>query len=506
MNNNKTLNFNSLLCFLGWFILLLLIYKIQEINLERPFWIDEVYSVLTANVDNLYELLSNYYQGCDTNPPLYFLLLHIWIKIFGENVAAIKILSFLFVVIGLFFLLKIELLKESEKILCVAVFFVSTYVSFYLIREARAYSLQFCLASLVIYLYSKNDNSCSYKRIWKVSVVNTLLLYTHYYSIFYVGAMIFLDIWKFIKTQDYKKIGISVLPLALFLPWIPAIINQASAINMLTSHKPPTLANLANFFIFYYSNNFFLFFFLLFSTIVLFFLPFEKNNIKKKRMELKNKAVENKFFFIRLLLFLIIPFIFIIISSKLSFFKFYERYFGLSYISIFIFLSYLLQKSRKQAYKTFYFFFVSFLVFIQISYGRKEKDETKTNLENYLFLLNYNNLAFENPYYFYPLYFYASKIYKKNFMAYYVIDFESSKNNTKIINDLADYVGAVNVRKFFKLPFILTCEEFEEKIDSCFFINDEDRFLFERKFINNPKYELNFVTPHFIVLKKNKKL
>ena len=150
-------NINKFFFLLKWGLLIYVMYGVMKVNLDRPFWLDEVYSVITSSFSTPIELIKNYFLGLDQNPPLYFIVLNLLLKIFGENVIAMKMMSFIFVMIGFYFLLKIEYLKNGDKHLLTALFFLSPYISFYLLREVRPYSLQSCLASIGMYIYSKPE-------------------------------------------------------------------------------------------------------------------------------------------------------------------------------------------------------------------------------------------------------------------------------------------------------------------------------------------------------------
>lgn len=60
---------------------------------DRYLWCDEASSVLISrhSVDNLL-----FHTAFDVHPPLYYLLLHDWIILLGDSIAAVRSLSLLF--------------------------------------------------------------------------------------------------------------------------------------------------------------------------------------------------------------------------------------------------------------------------------------------------------------------------------------------------------------------------------------------------------------------------
>ena len=65
---------------------------------SKGFWLDEAYSVVTARLP-LMEMLQNLSR--DATPPLYYLILAPWIRLFGTGEAAARALSVVFSVGGI---------------------------------------------------------------------------------------------------------------------------------------------------------------------------------------------------------------------------------------------------------------------------------------------------------------------------------------------------------------------------------------------------------------------
>lgn len=204
--------------------------------LVQDFWRDEAYSY-TLSIRSLPDILS--LTVLDFSPPLYYLVLHVWMKIFGTSEIAIRSLSFLFyfsTVLVVYYLLK-DVFKLSFKSSIFYTFFVVVSpILVYFAFEARMYSMLAFLAALSSYLYLK-------KRWGWYILVTTLGLYTHYFMIIIVAVQIF---HTFITNPLKKSLLKSVLPIILFFPWLIYLINSKNPTSEPFWIKQLTLADTFN--------------------------------------------------------------------------------------------------------------------------------------------------------------------------------------------------------------------------------------------------------------------
>lgn len=172
--------------------------------LVQSFWRDEAFSYVLAK-KNLLEIA--YFSAKDFNPPLYYFLLHFWMKLFGTSEIAIRSLSVIFywatVYVGFLFLsdvLKMKLKKAFFYTFFIAINPLLIYYAF----EARMYSMFAFLAALSFYaLYKKNTF---------LYFLSTILgLYTHYFMILVLIAQYLISKFK------QKIILLSYLPWLIFV-------------------------------------------------------------------------------------------------------------------------------------------------------------------------------------------------------------------------------------------------------------------------------------------------
>src|SRR3989338_7209134 len=127
----------------------------------QSIWRDEAFSYLLAK-QNIFQILS--LTAKDFNPPLYYLLLHVWVGMF---------------------LLDIFQFSIKEVFISLLLFVLNPLLHYYAF-EARMYSLLAFLVTLSFYFLAKK----SYR---KYALTVILSLYTHYFAIFpLLGHIIFI--------------------------------------------------------------------------------------------------------------------------------------------------------------------------------------------------------------------------------------------------------------------------------------------------------------------------
>lgn len=190
--------------------------------LTQSFWRDEAFSYLLAKRGVL-EIISLSIK--DFNPPLYFLLLHYWMILFGSSEIGLRSFSFIFywLTVYLVFLFLTEILKIDLRknllffVFYILLFIVNPFLSYYAF-EARSYSLFTFLATLSYYSF--------YKKNYKVYFFATALgLYTHYFMLFVLLSQAFFNFLISKKSRRYEAIKkILIKPLLIFLPWFVIVL------------------------------------------------------------------------------------------------------------------------------------------------------------------------------------------------------------------------------------------------------------------------------------------
>lgn len=167
------------------------------------------------------------------HPPLFYVLLKLWILLGGESLLWLKLLPVLSgIAMVVPFLLLCSELNLRLPAINLAVFLIA--VNGYLIhyaQELRMYSLFAFLALCSFWLFIRFFNSTDddIHSLFILTVVNLLAIFTHYYGWLVVGLeFLFLLLWR----RKIIAFGIStVILLLIFSPWAYLVIREARSIG-----------------------------------------------------------------------------------------------------------------------------------------------------------------------------------------------------------------------------------------------------------------------------------
>lgn len=196
-------------------------------------WLDETASVSIAS-----RPLVKVLAGELTNPPLYYLLLHFWITIFGAAEATIRWLS-VWPSVGavlLTYLLGRRLYDHRIATLAAGLMAISPYQIYYA-QEARAFALLLflCLSStfsLHVALSRSGDSSSLKPWLW-YCVATIAALHTHFHAVFLLGAqnLLVLLYWRDHRPRLRQWIVIQAIVLIAFAPWLLTMVQTAGTVG-----------------------------------------------------------------------------------------------------------------------------------------------------------------------------------------------------------------------------------------------------------------------------------
>lgn len=171
----------------------------------------------------------------DVHPPLYFLFLHFWTKVFGESVIAVRMMSVLFsaLTVFVFYHLALKLFNSRVAFFAALLLTLSPFHIFFS-HETRMYSqLTFLtLASVYFYVSFLEDERRSSAILYVVFTI--LLLHTHIYATFILMAEFFYFISLYVFAREaFQKLfrrwlATQIAIGLLFLPWALVIVKQAA--------------------------------------------------------------------------------------------------------------------------------------------------------------------------------------------------------------------------------------------------------------------------------------
>jgi mannosyltransferase len=215
----------------GLLILLIipsLILRTQYIN--GQYWMDEGLAVGISShpLTAIPGILKH-----DGSPPLYYMLLHVWMSMFGDSEAATHSLSLLFgtltIPVGLW--AGWSLHSRRTGVFAGVLFAFNPFLTEYS-QETRMYSLMVLLGLLATIGFVQGFLFRRRKYIVLFVICQALMLYTHAWGIFYGASSLITLALIYRYSEDrtnlirdgvkaYVAVGV------LFLPWVPIFIYQA---------------------------------------------------------------------------------------------------------------------------------------------------------------------------------------------------------------------------------------------------------------------------------------
>lgn len=179
--------------------------------LTQPFWRDEAFSYFMAK-KSIIEII--FLTAKDFNPPLYYFILHFWMKVFGGSEIVLRSLSMIFfwgtIYAAFLFLNDVFKMKEKRALFYLLLFIINPFLLYYAF-EARMYSMIAFFATLSFYYF--------FKKNYKLYTLVTILgLFTHYFMIFVVAGQ-WLFLWINKKDFQFKKSSLYLSGL-IFSPWL----------------------------------------------------------------------------------------------------------------------------------------------------------------------------------------------------------------------------------------------------------------------------------------------
>ena len=178
-------------------IILLASLSLRLIGINQSLWLDEAISANVAKMP-IWEIIPKF-SVIDFHPPLFYLFLNLWVKVFGSGVVAMRLSSVLFSLITVWLIYKIGILWKDKKTgLWAAVLTGINPLLIYYSQELRMYSMMTMFLMGAVYFWTKIIKNKETKKTWWIGF-NTMVLLaflTFYGSVFLSVALILSLIWQ----------------------------------------------------------------------------------------------------------------------------------------------------------------------------------------------------------------------------------------------------------------------------------------------------------------------
>jgi hypothetical protein len=187
-------------------------------------WFDEVFSVHAAEHD--WGSLLTFVAKDLIHPPLFYLILKLWIAVGGESIFWLRMLPVIFSVFAIFPFVRLcrELKLETSDIFLSLFLLAVNGALIKYTQTLRMYSMLMFLALVSMWLFARYFRRG--KSFIPLVIANVLLIYTHYFGWLVIGTEV-AAILLFQRIKWRRVVVMSVIAIASFVPWLIAIRDAA---------------------------------------------------------------------------------------------------------------------------------------------------------------------------------------------------------------------------------------------------------------------------------------
>ncbi|MDP2860360.1 MAG: glycosyltransferase family 39 protein, partial [bacterium] len=185
-----------------------------------------VNAVTTYNLQNLLLFMKG-----DYNPPLFNVILYLWLKIFPATEFFVRLPSLIFGLLTGIFIYKIskEIFTNHKIALLSLILLITSPLHIFYSQEARMYSLAAFTVSGSMYYFVKLIRTKNLLSVVYYALFTVLMLYSHYLTFFIIPLQ-----WTyFFITQQYKSkkalltyLTSQLLIVLFYIPWLPMLAKQ----------------------------------------------------------------------------------------------------------------------------------------------------------------------------------------------------------------------------------------------------------------------------------------
>lgn len=195
-------------------------------------WLDEALTVNIARhpLSQLHALLRQ-----DGAPPLYYVLLHFWMKFFGDSNLGVRSLSGVISVLTLPVAWLIGRTYGRKEAWALLVLLASAPFAIYYGTETRMYSLVMLLGALGMLALLRAMQRPRPLNLIGLALATAALLYTQYWALYLVGVVAVWLLWPARKAEPDPLrrtnarwcLGALVVGCLAFVPWLPTFVFQS---------------------------------------------------------------------------------------------------------------------------------------------------------------------------------------------------------------------------------------------------------------------------------------
>lgn len=228
---------------------------------SRPIWYDEAFAILFSQKGPsamLYGTLAPTGAGsADIHPLGYYTLLWLWMKIFGDSLIAVRLLSILagLVSVYLVYLIALEALNDIKSAELSMLLAALAPFPIHYAQEIRMYSFLSMWLLLATYSYQRGSKTGNWRWWGLFSIFTAFAQYTHNLAAFYLVPLslspIFQKDWKTFRSVVFAGLG----ALALYFPWLIQLPSQFAKIQQAYWVERPDISKFLTLLLVYITNT-----------------------------------------------------------------------------------------------------------------------------------------------------------------------------------------------------------------------------------------------------------
>lgn len=232
---------------------------------EKSIWLDEAFTLWVAN-HSLREVWM-WIERIDQHPPLFYLLLSLWVKLFGDSEAALRSLPALFGVatLPLIYAVTRQVSSQRSVALLATLFLAVSPFHIHFAQETRMYTLLALSATGVLYFALRIANGTS--TVWVVlglAFCQTLAMWTHNTSVVFLPVAIGFwiadcglqirrhsSVGRVIHNSQFAIRNLLLSQILAFTLWLPWAYNFAVQVRKVAQEfwiGPPGAAQIVDIF------------------------------------------------------------------------------------------------------------------------------------------------------------------------------------------------------------------------------------------------------------------
>ncbi|MBN2381389.1 glycosyltransferase family 39 protein [bacterium] len=196
---------------------------------------DEISTVSQASYDfqdMLVRLAVIDIPGADIAPPLYFIILHVFLKLFSFVPWATRALSLLFDLLAIAAVFGLGRVVFSDRLaLLSALFFALSPFQIWYATEIRMYALAALLATLSTLYYLRYSVQATGHNLFCYALFSLLGIYTQYYfALLLIGQMV-VAVFFWDRSRTKALIYAYLVMGVLYLPWLAPFLNDLKVLS-----------------------------------------------------------------------------------------------------------------------------------------------------------------------------------------------------------------------------------------------------------------------------------